>query len=182
MSPIGSQGPSRLETDAVAVADLWSYSLSRYRRNGVPPLCLTLQDCHGADVNLVLFALWLGEQRFTIRDDEAARQIRAAVSDWHRDAVVPLRSVRRWLKNRDFPDPNARDALRAAIQRSEIEAERLEQSILQRLFDAAWRDLLVEVEDGKQAAMARNARWFCQTDAQGKAPDPIVRDLVGLCL
>ena len=74
----------------------------------------------------------------------------------------------------------AQEYVDAAV--SEIEAERLKQSILQRLFDAAWRDLLVEVEDGKQAAMARNARWFCQTDAQGKAPDPIVRDLVGLCL
>ena len=32
----------------MAVADLWSYSLSRYRRNGVPPLCLTLRDDSGA--------------------------------------------------------------------------------------------------------------------------------------
>ena len=39
----------------------WRFSLELYARDGVPAACLALQDREGADVNLVLLALWLGE-------------------------------------------------------------------------------------------------------------------------
>ena len=166
----------------MAGQDFWNYSLSHYGRPGAAPLCLLLQDRHGADVNLVLFAFWLGSQRLAIRDSEAARQIEAAIGDWHRNAVKPLRGVRRWLKNRTFPDPDARDALRAAIQKSEIEAERLEQFVLQRLFDTASATFSISTTEEVQAVMARNALFFCQTDGEGNEADPVVAELVKLCL
>ena len=39
--------------------NLWEFSLSVYGKSGVPDACLTLQNSHGLDVNLVLFCLWL---------------------------------------------------------------------------------------------------------------------------
>ena len=37
----------------------WDFSLEAYARPGVAPACLDLQERHGADVNLLLFACWL---------------------------------------------------------------------------------------------------------------------------
>ena len=39
--------------------NLWEFSLSVYGKSGVPDACLTLQNSHCLDVNLVLFCLWL---------------------------------------------------------------------------------------------------------------------------
>jgi len=38
----------------------WRFSLDAYGRPGVAAACLDLQDRHGCDVNLILYALWLG--------------------------------------------------------------------------------------------------------------------------
>ena len=39
---------------------LWDFSLRVYRAPGVSDWCLALQDGHGADVNILLWAAWLG--------------------------------------------------------------------------------------------------------------------------
>ena len=38
----------------------WRFSLAFYERPGVPDALIALQDRDGFDVNLILFALWLG--------------------------------------------------------------------------------------------------------------------------
>jgi uncharacterized protein (TIGR02444 family) len=38
----------------------WCFSLAFYERPGVADALIALQDRDGFDVNLVLFALWLG--------------------------------------------------------------------------------------------------------------------------
>ncbi|MFN0262775.1 TIGR02444 family protein [Tepidamorphus sp. 3E244] len=165
----------------MSAADLWRFSLDRYGRDGVQPLCLRLQDEHRADINLVLFALWTGSQQLAISGQQAAGEITEAVADWHAQAVVPLRGVRRSLKNRDFPDPEARDALRAAIQKSEIEAERLEQVLLQALFDAQRDRLFTASTADPDAVMAANAMLFCKPDPDGNDAESLVADLVTRC-
>ena len=36
----------------------WAFSLQFYGREHVPSMCVAMQDGHGADVEMVLFALW----------------------------------------------------------------------------------------------------------------------------
>jgi len=43
--------------------DFWEFSLNVYARPGVEQACLALQEQAGADVNLLLFSLWLATQR-----------------------------------------------------------------------------------------------------------------------
>ena len=45
---------------ADAAAELWEFSLDFYARPGVSAALIELQDRAGLDVNLILFALWLG--------------------------------------------------------------------------------------------------------------------------
>src|SRR5438552_10158709 len=76
---------------------LWSFSLKFYAHAGVAEALIALQDRDNVDVNLILFALWLGiSGRAGLTGaglaaaDEAVRTIRAEI-------VAPLRALRRKL-------------------------------------------------------------------------------------
>ena len=109
---------------------LWDFSLATYARPGVAEACLALQDRFGQDVNLLLWALWLGTRGHRLRPDELA-SAEAAAGPWHAEVVVPLRIVRRRLKTGPLPAPGgAAEALRDRLKGLELEAERLEQEVL----------------------------------------------------
>lgn len=108
---------------------LWRFSLAFYTRPGVSETLIELQDRAELDVNLMLFALWVGASgrgRLTKEGleiaDRIARPIRAAI-------VEPLRALRRRLK----PDPDADvQRLREGIKALELAAEKLIQERLGR--------------------------------------------------
>ena len=39
---------------------LWDFSVRTYRKDGVADACLSLQNDHGADVNMLLYCCWVG--------------------------------------------------------------------------------------------------------------------------
>ena len=108
----------------------WRFSLSIYGASGVPAACLTLQDGSGVDVNVLLFGLFAASQGRQLATTDVAA-IAAAIEPWKLGAVVPLRGVRRFLKEtpqgfeqQDIP------ALRQRVKMMELEAERLQQEVL----------------------------------------------------
>ena len=108
----------------------WRFSLRIYGTPGVPPACLTLQDGSGVDVNVLLFGLFAASQGRKLSAGDVAA-IAAAIDPWRLNAVVPLRGVRRFLKDtpagfeaQDIP------ALRQRVKMMELEAERLQQEVL----------------------------------------------------
>jgi uncharacterized protein (TIGR02444 family) len=153
----------------------WQFSLNRYQRNAVAPLCLQVQDEFKADVNLVLFGLWLGSMGYKLTGKGAKRSM-VRVADWHRSVVIPMRGVRRWLKYFPVDDPEARDSLRANIQRQEIESERMEQNMLYHLWAAESGTMSENAEAGAET-MAGNAARFC-TPGAGE----VLGNLARLCL
>ncbi len=106
-------------------AAFWRFSLGTYRKPGVAQACLALQDKWGADVNLVLFCLWLGRRgrRLTMRELRAAISL---VSPWQSGVVQRLRQARRAIPK---TDPEAKP-LRKRLAALELQAERYEQSLL----------------------------------------------------
>ena len=114
----------------------WDFSLATYGMDGVADACIALQEAHGADVNVLLFCAWAG--RNGVRLDRA--QIEAvcgSVRGWHEEVVRPLRSVRRRLKSAldGSPPSELQMALRARVQKIEIDAEHIEQLRLAALAD-----------------------------------------------
>jgi len=117
----------------------WTFSLALYRTPGVPDACLEAQDASGADVNVLLFALWLAREgrRLDVEDMRAAD---AAVALWREEVVRSLRRARRALRAAPagFPAEGA-GALRDAVKKVELESERLQQEALFALRPvAAW--------------------------------------------
>lgn len=120
-------------------SEFWRFSLGFYRSPGVPNACITLQDSHGLDVNLMLFALWLGSQGRAVSAADL-KDADAAVREWREHAVVELRGVRRFLRNPPSGiDRAAASALRDKVKAVELESERLQQEALFALRPvAAW--------------------------------------------
>jgi uncharacterized protein (TIGR02444 family) len=122
---------------AAALADaapgtFWRFSLALYERPGVASACLALQDRHGRDVNLVLYALWVGASgrgRLSVAEFDAAK---AVLAPWHGKAIAPLRALRRRAK-----DETDAAALYAALKVAELEAEHVGQDRLERLAPSA---------------------------------------------
>ena len=105
--------------------DFWQFSLALYGQPGVARECLELQDKFGLNINLLLFCAWLGRRGTAVTRDDLEGASRS-ISSWHDHVVRPLRGVRRQMKlhHEDV------SALRANVQRVEIEAEQVEQALL----------------------------------------------------
>jgi uncharacterized protein (TIGR02444 family) len=110
---------------------LWKFSLAVYGAPGVSAACLELQERRGADVNVLLFAAFVGWSGRGRLDAAALGACDAAIAPWRAAAVTPLRAVRRALKS-DLGAVPATDAaaLRQQIAAIEIAAEQLEQQAL----------------------------------------------------
>ncbi|MFN3806271.1 TIGR02444 family protein [Asticcacaulis sp.] len=112
----------------------WDWALTAYAGEGVPSLCLELQDTHGQNVPLVLFAVWAGVRGVALDDGtvEVAVDISRAYAD---TVVVPLRNIRQRMRVvvGDMDDAH-REALRSRVKALEIEAERAQMEALAALI------------------------------------------------
>ncbi len=107
---------------------LWRFSLGVYAQPGVEAVCLDLQDRLGADVNLLLFAVWAGAVCGARLPAAGMDELSAEAAAWQRDVVAPLRGVRRHLKGIE-----GAEAFRQNIKDAELDSERLEQIRLCRI-------------------------------------------------
>lgn len=100
---------------------LWDWTLETYGRPGVPEACLTLQDDHGQNISLLLWAVWA-----EAADPQLLSRAADAAHRWEATALVPLRAVRRALKAPSPPVADkAREALREDVKAAELRAERI---------------------------------------------------------
>jgi uncharacterized protein (TIGR02444 family) len=122
---------------ALPANPFWDFSLSFYDRPGVAAACLDLQDRLGADVNLVLFALWAaleGPGRIALPQ---WRECMTRTGPWREQVIAPLRAAR-------AAPPAAQSALPADLAQwyqsrrlaAELDAERVEQDLLYRWADS----------------------------------------------
>jgi len=102
---------------------LWRFSLALYARPGVADVLIALQDRAGRDVNLVLYALWLGVCGVRL-DATVLATAAAAIAPISTAAVTPLRRLRRQLRG---SDDRCLAMLRRRILGLELAAERLVQ-------------------------------------------------------
>lgn len=109
---------------------LWQFSLAFYAAPGVAKALITLQDRDGLDVNLILFALWLGLSGHRRFDRDALTAADRAIRDIRAEIVEPLRTLRQKLKENLDPDIQR---LREGVKTLELAAEQLVQYRLVRL-------------------------------------------------
>lgn len=152
---------------------LREFALAVYAGDGVAPACLLLQGRFGLDVNLLLFAAYVGAARSQALTPAALNAAKARVDPWHREVVRPLRSVRERLKSGPAPAPNpATIGLREQVKEIEIHAELIELDELESLI------LTLGTAAGDAADRARAALEVVVQATENREPTDDERDAV----
>jgi uncharacterized protein (TIGR02444 family) len=156
------------ETAPHTGSPFWRFSLGFYRRPGVAEACIALQDGSGVDVNILLFLLWLAAAKRSVPLAEV-QALCAKAGPWRDDVVVPLRTLRRKLKDgSSLVERGTAELFRTKIKGVELEAERLQQEALFGLasgltteaaasVEVAARHNVAAYEQATGGAFARNA-------------------------
>jgi uncharacterized protein (TIGR02444 family) len=116
-------------SEAIDADDAWRYAERVFADAGRAGELVAAQDTQGLDIVLHLFLRYLQEEHGVELPGAQRAQAEEAVRAWRATAVMPLRAVRRALKESPAPGPDGRagtEALRALVQQAELRAERLE--------------------------------------------------------
>lgn len=116
----------------------WAFLLDFYGRVGVSEACLVLQDEAGLDVVEMLMLIYADIALGKSLSNGEITALRAGMSSWRQDVVLPLRALRRTLKpaRKDIGD-DAKEQLRAQIKKAELTAERLQVDFAARWLESA---------------------------------------------
>jgi len=108
---------------------LWLFSLEFYAHDHVSECLLAIQDSSKANVNIILYLLWLASNFKQLSKTEISSIINST-ENWTQNVVIQIREVRRYLKLMH------RSAVRLPIlsfkdkvKELEIQAEKIEQML-----------------------------------------------------
>lgn len=102
--------------------DLWSFAQCLYARPGMEQACLHLQ-AGGADVCLLLTALWLEQRRASCTQERSAA-LQTLAGPWQQEVVRPLRQLRQGWCSAAQQD-QALTQLREQVKALELQAEKV---------------------------------------------------------
>ncbi|MEM8987159.1 MAG: TIGR02444 family protein [Pseudomonadota bacterium] len=115
----------------------WNWSVRIYKTPELAPLLEQLQDDYALDVNLILWCAWAGDCG-VILPSLSIRKAYDISQRWAAEVSGPLRTARRALKTPPRQaEPEAAAALRENVKAMELEAERIQQNILEALAEDA---------------------------------------------
>lgn len=114
---------------AAIASAFWDFSLRLYAQPEIAAACLQLQDNHGVNVNLLLWCCWL-EQQHILLTAERLQRAHQRVDNWEQDYVVPLRMLRRKLKQQFGTTDAVLETLRQSMKQAELLAEKQMQTWL----------------------------------------------------
>lgn len=102
----------------------------------MPDACLSLQNEHGVDVNMLLYCCWVGAVTGKF-DDGLFDRAHEFSMRWAGHVVIPLREARTWMKHTGcHEEPMPTDScmeLREDVKTVEFAAEKMQQEVLESL-------------------------------------------------
>jgi len=152
----------------------WSFTLAFYGREGVSPALIALQDRFGHDVNLLLYACWLGLHEgvsLTAAEKKAAGE---RVRVWREGVLIPLRAARRGIKSAAVAGT---DSVYSAAKSLEISAEQTGQRLMADGAPAAKAG--VPLEERRRLAAA-NLRLCLESGEEWAVAAPIEKGLAAV--
>ena len=124
------------QNPAPSAATFWAWASTHYARPGVADSLISIQDSAHLNVNIMLWVCWAA----TAYDDIPRAVMQEAISsigEWNRNVTTPLRSARREAKHFEKRSGFEKAAgLRDHIKSAELDAERIEIEILEKLAHA----------------------------------------------
>ena len=151
-----------------AELQFWHWSLDTYRDQNVANALLYLQDHFGFNVNICLWCCWYASF-FGEAPDYVLRRAIATTDQWNSAVTTPLRGVRRFLKTAQSPSGADNKILRNQIKEIELQSEKLEQIMLQKITDDDERDQAILPEAAASFARRNLAQYAAIIKAHRQA-------------
>ncbi len=129
----------------------WCEAGMHYQQEAVKAACLTLQDGHGLNVNLLLLAWWLANHDYELQPEQF-RLLDETVRHWHEQQLGTIRQLKSTAQNAHWLEEEHRQNLYQKLLDSELAMERIEQRML--LEKLAGMKL-----SKRQGASARQSLW-----------------------
>lgn len=110
----------------------WRFSITAYQNDDVKKMCLSFQNTHELNVNILLFCCWLA---FTLEEISQQELLQAShsIMHWHDSVTQSLRKTRLWLKSQPASVAWI-DDFHQQVLMNELASETYQQSLLYSYF------------------------------------------------
>lgn len=113
----------------------WNYSSQLFQITEVADTCLQLQNSFDADVNLILFCCWAGDNHRVLDDNDINSLIQAS-EPWQSAILKPLREARKLMKNQIIAMPaHLHTQTITNLSEMELNAEHMAQLNMEKTID-----------------------------------------------
>lgn len=117
--------------------NLWDFCGVVYRDDDVKALCLHLQDTFGIDVPMFLALHWVENGGLSGASFDDLNTTLAPATKWQQDQVIPLRTKRREVFEKEGRGQAYADAMKAELAAEKQQIEMIEEAVLAQKPDAA---------------------------------------------
>lgn len=146
----------------------WDYSCQLFQITAVADACLHLQNNFEADVNILLYCCWTGDNHVKLDSHDMQELIRAS-EPWQTAIIKPLRDARNMMKNQIIAMPaNLHAQTITNLSEMELNAEHMAQLDLEKTIDFETR---TASDDATIHTSARNVLLYVQTLAAAQTAD-----------
>lgn len=116
-------------------SEFWNFSVQIYALPEVEKYCLDLQNKYDADINIILYCLWISEKPVILNQDDIELLIEAT-RPWQETILKPLRDARKMMKQHIIAMPSEMmNQTISSLSDMEINAEHMSQLALEKTLD-----------------------------------------------
>ncbi|MBV32062.1 MAG: TIGR02444 family protein [Porticoccaceae bacterium] len=139
--------------------ELWDFSIAAYGKRGIESLCLKLQQEINADINVLLYLLWLSTFKRQLKSDQILSVINVT-KFWQSQVVQPIRKTRKILKKSSALSDNAfKEETYSDLLELELIAEKFAQK---QLFGDGVTRHIGDLASTKEAAARANLKNYIE--------------------
>ena len=116
-------------------SELWNFSEQTYALPEVEGICLKLQNEYDADINIILYCLWVAEKSVELSQGDIGLLIQTT-EPWQKTILRPLRDARKMMKQHIIAMPSdILDQTVSNLTEMEINAEHMSQLALEKTIN-----------------------------------------------
>ncbi len=152
---------------------LWSFSDQIYKLPEVEGACLKLQNNFDADINIIMYCLWIADKGIKLNQEDAIVLIQTTLP-WQKTILKPLRDARKMMKQHIIAMPtDLLDQTITNLSEMELNAEHMSQMALEKIIDT---DKATEEASAVECATLNTSLYLQQLESVSSIND-VTEDL-----
>jgi len=155
-------------------SDFWDFSIGFYNNADVEKSCLSLQDNHSLNVNLILFCFWLGLKHKEKLEHKQLQKLINISLPWE-EITVSLRKSRLMLKHSPIAMPaDFKQETNEGVCKLELNTEHMQQLALEQ----EWKKIKSTPSDEKSEDIIRhNIKTYLRATQHNIAAEAVENEI-----